>query len=129
MGRAVAQQSGLLGFGVAVVVLVCLVLAMAPSSPVKADAKRRGTLHVASGHAALPVNDDFRFHVLPAYGGTGADPCPEDIDGNGFVDTADLVSLLAAWGPCKGCPEDIDESGVVDTADLVALLAAWGACP
>jgi hypothetical protein len=59
----------------------------------------------------------------------GGDPCPEDIDGNGTVDVADLVSLLAAWGPCGGCPEDIDGSGTVDTADLVDLLAAWGKCP
>jgi hypothetical protein len=55
-------------------------------------------------------------------------PCPADIDGSGVVDTADLVSLLAAWGPCADCPEDVDENGTVDTADLLALLAAWGPC-
>jgi hypothetical protein len=54
--------------------------------------------------------------------------CVEDIDGSGTVDTADLVMLLAAWGPCDECPEDIDGSGTVDTADLVMLLAAWGPC-
>jgi choice-of-anchor B domain-containing protein len=54
--------------------------------------------------------------------------CVADIDGNGTVDTADLVDLLAAWGPCAGCPADITGDDTVDTADLVALLAAWGPC-
>jgi hypothetical protein len=55
--------------------------------------------------------------------------CPEDIDGSGTIDAADLVALLAAWGPCPGCPEDINDDDVVDAADLVALIAAWGPCP
>ena len=25
---------------------------------------------------------------------------PEDVDGNGVVDFADLLAILAAWGPC-----------------------------
>jgi hypothetical protein len=49
-----------------------------------------------------------------------------DIDGDGDVDTADLLALLAAWGPCENCPEDLDGNGVVDTADLLTLLANWG---
>jgi uncharacterized membrane protein len=51
---------------------------------------------------------------------------PGDIDEDGDVDTADLLALLAAWGPCEGCPEDIDGNGVVNTADLLILLANWG---
>ena len=51
---------------------------------------------------------------------------PGDIDGDGDVDTQDLLALLAAWGPCEGCPEDIDGNGVVNTADLLTLLANWG---
>ncbi|MDY7110321.1 MAG: M14 family zinc carboxypeptidase, partial [Planctomycetota bacterium] len=51
---------------------------------------------------------------------------PGDIDGDGDVDTADLLALLAAWGACEGCPEDIDGNGVVNTADLLILLANWG---
>jgi len=27
--------------------------------------------------------------------------CPADIDGDGDIDTADLLTLLAAWGPCE----------------------------
>jgi hypothetical protein len=53
--------------------------------------------------------------------------CPEDINGDGVVDTEDLLILLGNWG--NSGEGDIDGSGVVDTADLLALLAAWGECP
>ena len=52
--------------------------------------------------------------------------CPADFDGDGDVDTADLLYLLAAWGTGDG---DVDDDGDTDTADLLALLAAWGPCP
>ena len=51
--------------------------------------------------------------------------CPADFDGDGDVDTADLLYLLAAWGTGDG---DVDNDGDTDTADLLALLAAWGPC-
>jgi hypothetical protein len=53
-------------------------------------------------------------------------PAPGDIDGDGDVDTTDLLLLLAAWGPCPGCPEDINGDGTVNTADLLLLLGNWG---
>jgi polyhydroxybutyrate depolymerase len=52
--------------------------------------------------------------------------CPADFDGDGDVDTADLLHLLGAWGTSDG---DVDGDGDTDTADLLALLAAWGECP
>jgi hypothetical protein len=54
--------------------------------------------------------------------------CPGDFDGDGDVDTADLLILLAAWGT-TGPDGDVDGDGDVDTEDLLALLAAWGDCP
>jgi len=56
----------------------------------------------------------------------GGEPCPADFDGNGVVNTADLLFLLAAWGTPDG---DVDGDNDTDTADLLALLAAWGDCP
>jgi carboxypeptidase A1 len=53
-------------------------------------------------------------------------PCDGDFDGDGDVDTADLLYLLAAWGTPDG---DMDGDGDTDTADLLALLANWGECP
>jgi hypothetical protein len=56
--------------------------------------------------------------------------CVGDVNGDGVVDTADLLALLAAWGDCpdppQDCPADFDGDGDVDTADLLILLAHWG---
>ena len=52
-----------------------------------------------------------------------------DVNGDGAVDTTDLLLLLAAWGECPGgepCPADFNGDGFVDTADLLLLLAHWG---
>ena len=50
---------------------------------------------------------------------------PADLNGDGFVDLIDLISLLAQWGPCDGCSGDIDMNGDVGLSDLLAVLAAW----
>ena len=55
--------------------------------------------------------------------------CYADIDGDGLVSVADLLSVISFWGPCSGCSEDIDASGTVDVADLLAVIGAWGPCP
>ncbi|MDY7107606.1 MAG: C25 family cysteine peptidase [Planctomycetota bacterium] len=51
---------------------------------------------------------------------------PGDLDGDGDVDTADLLALLADWGCIGNCPGDVDGDGDTDTADLLMLLANWG---
>jgi hypothetical protein len=43
-----------------------------------------------------------------------------------ILSEAHLLLLLAAWGQCSDCPEDLNGDGVVDTADLLTLLANWG---
>lgn len=58
-------------------------------------------------------------------------PIPGDVNGDGTVGVADLVTLLAAWGPCPdGCPPscaaDVDGDCTVGFADLLILLANWG---
>jgi hypothetical protein len=54
--------------------------------------------------------------------------CDADLDGDGLVGTADLLELLAQWGPCEDCSGDLDEDGAVDTDDLLQLLGDWGPC-
>jgi len=53
-----------------------------------------------------------------------------DLNNDGIVDFADLLILLAAWGPCPNPPEpcdaDLDASGTVDFNDLLILLSNWG---
>jgi hypothetical protein len=55
-----------------------------------------------------------------------AEECPWDFDGDGDVDTSDLLFLLGAWGTPDG---DTDGDGDTDTTDLLGLLAHWGQCP
>lgn len=84
-------------------------------------------LHVNTGGSGDPY----------ACGGMGAEgyadvnleftalPNPNDINGDGHVNGADLALLLGSWGPCPGCPEDLNDDGVVDGMDLAILLGAW----
>ena len=55
----------------------------------------------------------------------GSADCFPDLTGDCLVNTADLLQLIGAWGPCAGCPEDLDGDGDVDTADLLLLVGAW----
>jgi hypothetical protein len=53
---------------------------------------------------------------------------PGDVNGDGIVDTNDLLAVLAAWGPCEPpCPEDIDNDGSVSVNDVLILIGAWSA--
>ncbi|MDY7110589.1 MAG: hypothetical protein SYC29_18305, partial [Planctomycetota bacterium] len=72
-----------------------------------------------TGHGEPPIVDMGAYEFQPS-------ECPADFDGDGDVDTADLLFLLGAWGTPDG---DVDGDGDTDTADVLALLAAWGDCP
>ncbi len=57
--------------------------------------------------------------------------CPEDVTGDGVVDSADLNALLASFGLDVNAPTfnpdaDINRDGVIDSQDLNALLASFG---
>lgn len=62
-------------------------------------------------------------------------PCPWDCgNGNGAVDVADLLAVLAQWDPdapldCTGGTCDFDADGCVGVTELLKLLAHWGDCP
>jgi hypothetical protein len=78
-----------------------------------------GTMLVTvSGHNYLP--HEGQAEIV-------GDDCPEDLNGDGLVNTTDLLLLLGNWGGTGD--GDINDDGVVNTADLLLLLAAWGECP
>jgi hypothetical protein len=84
----------------------------------------------------LMITDSVAYRSNTAVGSTqtvlneGAEEntCPADFDGNGNVAVADLLVLIAAWGPGTG-PEDLNGNGTINVADLLLLIGAWGACP
>ncbi len=85
-----------------------------------------GDLVIVNPGAYVSVGD---FDLLRPQGIAFAPPivpmgCPEDLDGNGSIDSADLNALLAAFGSTDG--GDIDGDGDTDSADLNLLLAAFG---
>lgn len=60
----------------------------------------------------------------------GSPLCWSDLNGDGIVDSADLIILAPLVGstcvaPPVGCPGDIFFDGVVDPRDLAQLLAFW----
>ncbi|MCX7993199.1 MAG: hypothetical protein N2651_05975 [Fimbriimonadales bacterium] len=49
-----------------------------------------------------------------------------DVDGNGCVDDADLLSVLFAFGQSGSNPADVNGDGIVDDADLLEVLFNFG---
>jgi subtilisin family serine protease len=54
--------------------------------------------------------------------------CVGDINGDGSVGVADLLSVVDQWGACSGCSGDIDGDGTVGVGDILAIVDAWGPC-
>ncbi|MFG0259468.1 MAG: GC-type dockerin domain-anchored protein [Phycisphaerales bacterium JB041] len=52
--------------------------------------------------------------------------CPGDFNGDGAVDTRDVLSFLNAWAAGEG-RADANEDGVVDTRDVLFFLNLWTA--
>ena len=53
---------------------------------------------------------------------------PADLNGDGVVDTADLLLLLSYWGECEneeGCLGDLDNDGYIGVEDILVLLQYW----
>jgi hypothetical protein len=76
------------------------------------------------------MNQMFCYDTVFEVSAAPASTCPEDLDASGFVGFADVLAVLAAWGPCgAACPEDLDHDDAVGFGDLLAVLSAWGPCP
>jgi parallel beta-helix repeat protein len=54
---------------------------------------------------------------------------PGDANCDQAIDFADILAIIAAWGPCGGatidCYEDLDGSGDVGFADLLLVISGW----
>ncbi|NNF44933.1 MAG: right-handed parallel beta-helix repeat-containing protein [Phycisphaerales bacterium] len=61
--------------------------------------------------------------------GVTVDVIRGDLDGDGLVGFADLITLIATWGPCPPdacCLADLDLDDAIGFADLLTLLSNWG---
>jgi len=54
--------------------------------------------------------------------------CPADLNATGEVGVDDLLIVLANWGTNNAGADLAEPNDVVDVADLLQLLAAWGPC-
>ena len=63
-------------------------------------------------------------------GNTISDECsPEcpDINGDGYVDVSDLLTIIDQWGSSNS-PADVNEDGIVNVSDLLIVIDNWGEC-
>ncbi|HZW10933.1 MAG TPA: GC-type dockerin domain-anchored protein [Phycisphaerales bacterium] len=56
----------------------------------------------------------------------GGDPCLADFNGDGAVDTRDVLAFLNAWTGRDGTA-DCDGNGVIDSRDVICFLNVWNA--
>ncbi|MHC5113288.1 MAG: choice-of-anchor B family protein [Planctomycetota bacterium] len=50
-----------------------------------------------------------------------------DVNGDGVVNFADVLAIIAAWGPCgPDCDADLNGDEVVNFADILVAIANWG---
>jgi hypothetical protein len=56
-------------------------------------------------------------------------PCLGDLNGDGWVDYADVSIMISQWGECEGCSADLNGNGWVNAQDLSILFSQWGECP
>ena len=87
-----------------------------------------------SGISAVDVDGDARPDLVVTESAIDAvailrndtqRPDPTDLDGDGIVGFAELLRIIAAWGPCPDCPEDLTGNGSVGYADLTIVLQSW----
>ena len=68
---------------------------------------------------------DIKGQRIGNDGSIGGNPTlPGDLNNDGFVNGADLATLLTAWGTSEQ-QADIDHDGIVGGGDLAILLSAW----
>ena len=53
-------------------------------------------------------------------------PCDEDVNSDGAVNVADVLSVLSNFGCADSCVADANNDGAVNISDVLILLAAFG---
>jgi hypothetical protein len=84
-----------------------------------------GTFSAVAGAPGFTVSYTPTEVVL-TYQGVGV---AGDVNGDGLVNTDDLIALVGAWGVCPPlpalCPADLTHDGLVNTDDLLLVIVNW----
>ncbi len=100
-----------------------------PKQTLKLDQMAIAPMTIVPDPAQLPAGvSALTITISPAMGafsmsGTFVVANPNDLNGDGFVDAADLAILLSQWGGAGAA--DLDGDGVVGANDIAMLLNAW----
>jgi hypothetical protein len=73
-----------------------------------------------------PLDDENGAFSGRAYLFTMQCHCRADFDGDGGVDTRDVIAFLGAWAAGDDSA-DFDTNGVIDTRDVIGFLNEWNA--
>jgi len=79
------------------------------------------TLFYGTDTAQLPLLNQFYRWYFETYRSAGG-----DVDGNGCVDDADLLTVLFNFGATGANPADVNCDAIVDDADLLIVLFNFG---
>jgi hypothetical protein len=53
--------------------------------------------------------------------------CESDINGDGYVNVTDLLTIIDQWGQTDSSA-DVNDDGIVDVSDLLIVIGSWGPC-
>ena len=74
----------------------------------------------------LMLSIDGDSTAVAVYTEAACDDCPADFNGDGTVNTLDVLSFLNAWS-AQQSEADFNGDGTVNTLDVLAFLNAWSA--
>ncbi len=78
-------------------------------------------------HDAGPANSGGSFQLTGGFWAVAAgDGCFADFNGDGAVDTRDVLAFLNAWS-ARDDAADCDANGYIDTRDVLCFLNLWSA--
>ena len=83
-----------------------------------------GDLGGTSALDTVATSRDSNFTTV--YLNNAADSCTADFNGDGSVNTNDVLAFLNAW-TARDPSADIHGAGVVNTSDVLAFLNLWNA--
>jgi hypothetical protein len=101
-----------------VVDLLMVIASWGPCADCPADLNNDGLVNVVDLLA-----------LIANFGPCSGAPCVWDVTGDGVVDQSDLQQVLDSTGSCDGCPEDVNGDGFVNGQDAAAVAKHFGPCP